>query len=162
MLSHLLLAAVCGLRPLGGAAERSAVVTEVTGGVHLVLREVRQRGNWSNKSFQLHTKSWQSYPHVCRFSFFLTSRISNLSVLTLPQVFLSLATGLMFIPAVSKSIQCLFTETDQWKWANTTASLNSRCTSFTSQPPAGTIFDDFIEFVVGCFDKEGVGTTILL
>lgn len=34
---HLLLTAVGRLRPLGGAAERSAVVAEVTGGVHLVL-----------------------------------------------------------------------------------------------------------------------------
>lgn len=38
-LTHLLLAAVCRLRPLGGAAERSAIVAEVTGGVHLVLWE---------------------------------------------------------------------------------------------------------------------------
>lgn len=40
--SHLLLAAVRGLRPLGGTAERSAVVTEVTGRVHLVLNEITQ------------------------------------------------------------------------------------------------------------------------
>lgn len=33
------------------------------------------------------------------FKVFLTSRISNLSVLTLLQVFFSLETGLMFIPA---------------------------------------------------------------
>lgn len=32
----------------------------------------------------------------------LTSRISNLSVLTLPQVFFNLDTGHMFIPAVEK------------------------------------------------------------
>lgn len=35
--AHLLLTAVPSLRPLGGAAERSAIVAEVTGGVHLVL-----------------------------------------------------------------------------------------------------------------------------
>lgn len=35
---HLLLAAVCSLRPLGGATERCAVITEVTGWVHLVLQ----------------------------------------------------------------------------------------------------------------------------
>lgn len=35
--SHLLLAAVGRLRPLGGAAEGGAVVAEVAGWVHLVL-----------------------------------------------------------------------------------------------------------------------------
>lgn len=38
VLSYLLLTAVCRLRPLGGATERSAVVAEVTRRVHLVLR----------------------------------------------------------------------------------------------------------------------------
>lgn len=42
VVAYLLLAAVCGLRPLGGAAERGAVVAEVTGRVHLVLDEVRR------------------------------------------------------------------------------------------------------------------------
>lgn len=40
MILHLLLAAVCSLRSLGGATERSAVVAEVTRRVHLVLNEV--------------------------------------------------------------------------------------------------------------------------
>lgn len=39
---YLLLAAVCSFRPLGGATKGSAIVAEVTGWVHLVLREVRQ------------------------------------------------------------------------------------------------------------------------
>lgn len=38
---NLLLAAVCSLRPLGGAAERSTVVAEVTGWVHLVLQDFK-------------------------------------------------------------------------------------------------------------------------
>lgn len=38
-LTHLLLTAVRGLRPLGGATERRTIVAEVTGGVHLVLGE---------------------------------------------------------------------------------------------------------------------------
>lgn len=42
-LSHLLLHAVCSLRPLGGAAECSTVVTKVTGRVHLMLNEIKQR-----------------------------------------------------------------------------------------------------------------------
>lgn len=55
VLSHLLLDAVCSLRPLGGAAESSAVVTEVTGRVHLVLNEVRQKRQSSNTNIGLHT-----------------------------------------------------------------------------------------------------------
>lgn len=38
---NLLLDAVCGLRPLGGAAESGAIVAEVAGRVHLVLNEKR-------------------------------------------------------------------------------------------------------------------------
>lgn len=121
--SYLLLAAVCGLRPLGGATERSAVVAEVTGRVHLVLSEVRQRRQWSNTHMREHRvgnptfyQKTQESKHIIHKIFnllvhgtcdseslmcagFLTSRISNLSVLTLLQVFFSLATGLMFIPA---------------------------------------------------------------
>lgn len=41
-LAHLLLAAVCRLRPLGGAAERSAIVTKVTRRVHLVLNDMEE------------------------------------------------------------------------------------------------------------------------
>lgn len=41
VLHYLLLAAVTRLRPLGGAAESSAVITEVTGGIHLMLHVMR-------------------------------------------------------------------------------------------------------------------------
>lgn len=43
--SYLLLAAVCRLRPLGGAAQRRAVVTEVAGRVHLVLKDHETQGD---------------------------------------------------------------------------------------------------------------------
>lgn len=128
MLSHLLLAAVCCLRPLGGATERSPVITEVAGRVHLVLYEIRQRGHWANtniwawtmfalslhviwtenyttKNIKLQQKIFKPLEHSTCTSVSLmcagclTSRISNLSVLTLLQVFFSLETGLMFIPA---------------------------------------------------------------
>lgn len=105
-LSYLLLAAVCSLRPLGGAPECSAIVAEVTRRVHLVLSEVRQSTHWSNTNTDAgKSKSKNPLVHnTCTtksliYGDFLTSRISNLSVLTLLQVFLSLATGLMFIPA---------------------------------------------------------------
>lgn len=40
---HLLLAAVCSFRPLGGTTERRAVVAEITGWIHLMLNEITQR-----------------------------------------------------------------------------------------------------------------------
>lgn len=68
VLSHLLLAAVCGLRPLGSTAERSAVVTEVTGWVHLVLNESTHRRRPSNANPCRHEfahgeglKSWATW-----------------------------------------------------------------------------------------------------
>lgn len=67
-LSHLLLTAVCRLRPLGGATERSAIVAEVTRGVHLVLSEViqgRYRSNYNTKS-PVHLNMWIS--DMCMFS----------------------------------------------------------------------------------------------
>ena len=109
VLAHLLLAAVSRLRPLGGATERSAVVTEVTGRVHLMLNEVRQRRRSANTSMWTQALIWNVYKtslqkllcitDVNMQVVLLTSRISNLSMLTLPQVFFSLAMGLMFIPA---------------------------------------------------------------
>lgn len=66
MSPHLLLAAVCSLRPLGGAAQRRAVVAEVAGWVHLVLRGVRRSGGSAECKLQ-HRKHMAS-ADVCGFS----------------------------------------------------------------------------------------------
>lgn len=131
-LSHLLLAAMGSLRPLGGATECSAVVTEVIWRIHLVLNEVRRDID------QTHTRMEKNHittynesfvlQFVCIYIYsmylcFLTSRISNLSVLTLLQVFFSLATGLMFIPAVrQKQHEYSIYRTDLTDWVGWTVS----------------------------------------
>lgn len=99
--------AVGSLRTMGGPPQGSPVVVKVACRIHLMLSKQMETSN---------TLSTSSYYRPCTSHsvslwVVFTSRMKNLAVLALPQVFFSRDTGLMFIPATAGNgllllIQC--------------------------------------------------------